>query len=79
MQIMTIQELERWAMSSAKVGDYLALYEDCDEDCRREGDSRCGYSDNHLDVVKRILGSRKLMLGTNDRGLVVRRIVLIPW
>ena len=59
-------EARTWARQ-ARFGDYLALYSDYPGD---DTGSRCGYSDEQLDDLSRILGKRGICLSANDKGLV---------
>jgi len=58
-----------WA-ASASAGDYLVEYEDTGMTAEQDPGSRCGYDDQQLDEIRRILAGRDLTLEADDRGLV---------
>jgi hypothetical protein len=61
---MSMQEARKWA-KQAEAGEYLAEYEDVSD-----SGSRCGFGDDELDEIARILRRRDLRLVADDRGLV---------
>lgn len=67
---MSRQEALVWARDEAEAGDYLAEYDDDGLDADSDPGTRCGYDDETLDAVGRILRDRGLRLGTDDVGLV---------
>jgi len=40
-----------------------------DADAQRDSGSRCGFGDDELDAIRRVLGKRDLLLRTDDKGL----------
>lgn len=70
---MTNAELTTWART-AESGDYLAEYEDDGLTAEEDTGSRCGYDDQQLDAVARVLRERNLRLVADDCGLVVTEV-----
>ena len=66
----TTADLMTWART-ATAGEYLARYEGDGLDDVSDSGSRCGYGDDQLDAVGRILRGRDLCLSADDRGLRV--------
>lgn len=62
-----------WARS-AEAGEYLARYADDGLTAGTDPGSRCGYSDEQLADVERVLAKRDLRLTADDRGLVATAV-----
>ena len=71
---MTRQEALAWARDEAEAGEYLAEYENDGLDAESDPGSRCGYEDETLDAVGRVLRERDLRLSTDDVGIVVEEV-----
>jgi hypothetical protein len=66
---MTIGEAREWALE-CEAGDYLVEYEDDGLDEASDPGSRCGFGDDELDAIGRILSDRGMKLEADDVGLV---------
>jgi hypothetical protein len=60
----------RWA----DAGEYLVSYEETGMTDVEDPGSRCGYSDDGLDEISRVLGQRGLTLTADDCGLVAQAV-----
>lgn len=69
----SLTEALRWA-ADAEAGSYLVEYEDTGLTDAQDPGSRCGYSDDELDQIRRALGDRDLTLTADDRGLVAQAV-----
>lgn len=67
----TYSERREFAQS-ATAGEYFAQFDDDGLDEMSDPGSRCGYGDDELDDLERLLNARGLTLTTDDIGLVVR-------
>jgi hypothetical protein len=66
---MDMHDARKWALT-AEAGEYLIEYDD--EDCPPAEDdpgSRCGFGDDELAAIERILRDRDLTLRADDTGL----------
>lgn len=66
---MTLADAIAWARE-AEAGDYLVEYDDLDDNAEDDPGSRCGFGDDELDAINRVLRVRDLTLNANDCGLV---------
>jgi hypothetical protein len=71
---MSREDALSWARE-AESGDYLDEYEDDGLDAESDSGSRCGYDDETLDAVERVLRERGLALRADDCGLIVEEVV----
>jgi hypothetical protein len=67
---MTMAEARAWALEASE-GEYLVEYEDTGMKAEEDPGSRCGFDDQQLDELGRILRARDLKLTADDVGLVV--------
>ena len=68
---MTMSEAVAWARA-AEAGDYLVEYEDTNMTAEEDPGSRCGFGDDELAEIERILRERDLSLEVDDVGLVAQ-------
>lgn len=62
-----------WALD-CDAGDYLVEYSETGLTDTEDPGSRCGYGDDELDAIRRVLAERDLTLVADDRGLVAQAV-----
>lgn len=65
---MSIGDARTWALQ-AEAGDYLIEYDDDGLTAETDPGSRCGFGDDELAEIERILRDRDLTLRADDTGL----------